>query len=75
MDVDRCPSLVARLGIVMIPTLIVFVQGVERLRLRGVVRLDELIAAMGGFLGGRFSPAASNMERPPAGTNWNGVKQ
>ena len=42
VDIRSCRSLVRRLGIVMVPTLIIFVRGVERLRLRGVFRLDEL---------------------------------
>jgi thioredoxin 1 len=42
VDIRRCRSLVRRLGIVMFPTLIVFVRGVERLRLRGEFRPDEL---------------------------------
>lgn len=37
-----CRPLVSRSGIVMIPTLIIFVRRVARLRLRGVFRLDEL---------------------------------
>jgi thioredoxin 1 len=52
VDVRRCPSLARRLGIVMVPTLIGFVEGVERLRMRGAVSLDELSRAVRGLLEG-----------------------
>lgn len=63
VDVSCCHSLVTRFGVVVVPTLIVFVQGVERLRLRGALRLDELGSAIRDVLAATTPPPELETQR------------
>lgn len=53
LDIDRSPKVAARFGVRSIPTLILFVDGQERVRILGARGRDHILKRVDPFLPGR----------------------